>query len=349
MRELMMCVVSACVLVAGVPGCKPKQSKEERQAAAAEALRLEVEAQFAAIGELRTKEQTDEAMALLDKCLANKKFTAYRPGFFTQKVDILLAQDKIEEVSGLILKTWEKEPQLAQSVFERIYAYHQTQGDNPAVIAWCKQLLGMGKGETLPKYLRPKVLEWQLSAALALDDTAVILETVDQMVANLEPKAVASRLQKVVGAMINAGKFEQVSELVAHLASHKDCAAQEYKDLVASSNLQSVIAQKEWQKVPGAFEVCVAQLKDDFLLSQLRLVEATFKKNQQLPLLEKISQSVFLTAPSKLVSANYASKIWLDIGVTANKNVLPERLVALLDANVSPDQVAVLFGVGLCV
>ena len=344
MRALMMmCVVSVCVLVGGVSGCKPKQSKEEKQAAQAEALRLEVEAQFAEILALQSRGKTAEAMALLEKCLANKKFNAYRPGFFTQKIDLLLAQDNVAEASQIILEAWAKEPNLAMGTYERVYTYHNGKSDHEAVIAWCKQLTGVGKGEALPKWLYPKIMGWHLTAALALDDMAVLLDAVDHLVACLEPKVVVSRVQPVVHAMIGAGKFEQASALIAHLASHRGGEAQEYKDFVATANLQNLLAQKDWAKVPGAFEVCVAQLQDDVLLALLRQTVVTLNKNQQHAMIEKISHDIFLTAVSKTLSANEAARLWLNIGMQTDKRVLPDRLVALLDAKVQAEQIAMLF------
>ena len=342
MRALAVCVLSVCVLVAGMSGCKPKQSKAERLALQAEALRQEVESLFVKAGELQTSGQMDAAVGLLDKGFANAKYKMYRMRFFSQKIDLLLAQDKGEEAGGLILKTWEKEPQLAQGMFGRMRAYYQDKQDNPAIRAWCKRLLDMGKGGTLPKGLRPQVLEWLLAAAMALDDIAAITDTADRLIAGLEPHVAAPHLQQAITSMISDKKFSQASELITHLAAHAGAGAQEYKDLAATANLKNLIAQNDWPKVPEAFEACAAQLKDEALLALFRQTFPALQKNQHVALIEAICQRTFLTAPSKKASANYAARLWVDIGVMADKRALAERLVALLDANVQAEEVGML-------
>jgi hypothetical protein len=194
-----------------------------------------------------------------------------------------------------------------------------------------------------PKQSKAERLERQLSAAVTTGDMTAITRAVDQLISGLEPKAVVPLLQPVITSMIGSEKFTQASEIIARLASHKKGTAQEYKDLVATSNLKNLIAQKDWQKMPGAFETCAAQLKDDVLLALMRQTFTTLQKNQQVALLEDICKNVFLIAASKKTSANYAARIWVDIGMLANKRVLPERLVTLLDAKVQAEQVAMLF------
>lgn len=342
MSKWMTCVVSVCALslAVGTPGCRSKQSKAERQALLAEALRQEVEAQFSAILDLQAQGQTEDAMKQLEQGFANKKYAAYRPRFFAQKVDLLLAQDKADEAGGLILKTWAKEPQLAQSVFGRIRAYHQEKQDHAAILAWCKQLLGMGK--TLPAHLSAQVLDWQLSAATATDDPAAIAEAVSQIIAGLSPEKAVPLLQQVIQTMISAKKFDQVSGILACITTHKNGTAQAYKDLAATSSLKCLIAQEAWDKVPEAFETCAAQLDDDALQKLLSQTATTLQKNQQLALLEKIGQRVIQTCASKEKSVGYAARIWVGIGMETNKGVLPERLTALLDAKVQAEQVAML-------
>jgi len=335
--------VLSVVCVCGVSGCKDKESKAARQALQAEALHQEVEAQFAEILDLQAQGQMDAAMRQLDKCLANKKYKDYRPRFFSQKIDLLLAQDKSGEASALILKTWAKEPQLAQGVFGRIRAYHQGKRDPAAILAWCKDLLGMGKGGTLPKPLRPQVLEWQFSAATAMDDASGIADAVNPLVTELPLAKAVPLLQQAVNTLIPAGKFAHVSAILACLASHKEGAAKEYKDFVATSRLRSLLAQKDWQNVLGAAEVCATQLDDSVLSTLLRQTFLILQKNQQVALLEKICHNVFQNAPDKVTSAGYAARIWVDIGMLTDKRVLQERLVALLDAKVQAEQVANLF------
>ena len=343
MRALTVCVLSVCVLVAGFSGCKPKMSKAEKQALQEEVLRQEVETRFAEIAELRANGQMDAAMALLEKGFSTAKYKSYRSRFFSQKVDLLLAQDKCEEAGGLILKTWGKEPPLALGVFGRVHAYYLDKQDNPAMLVWCRQLLDMGKGGTLPKGLRPQVLEWLFVAALALDDMAAVTDAADRLIAGLEPHVAAPRLQQAITSMIGSGKFSYASELITHLATHADGGVPAYRDLVVTASLKNLIAQGDWQKVPEAFEVCAAQLTDESLLVLLRQTFPGLQKSRQVALLEAVCNRLFLSVPSKKASASYAARLWVDIGVGADKRVLADRLVVLLDADVLAEEVAMLF------
>jgi len=340
MKVWMVCVLAVCVM--GVTGCGSKESKAEKQAARAEQLRQEVEAQFAAIAELQSNGELDAAVALIEQCLANAKYKNYRPAFFSQKVDLLLAQDKSEEAGGIVLAALEKEPQLARGTLGRVHAYHQGRGDHAAVFGWSKLLLAAGKGAALPKDLHPQVLGWQLAAAVATGDSAAVAEAVDQVIARLAPKAGVTRLQEVVGSLIAAEKFALASEVIECLAA-KGGAAQEYKALAVTLRLRNVLAQKDWGKVPAAIEACTAQLQDGDLAAQLRQTAQAFQKGGQVALLEPICKNLFLAVPGKEAAAGLAARLWLDIGVASDKRVLPERLVALLEAKVQAEQVADLF------
>ena len=334
-------VLSVCAF--GISGCKDKQKASEQQTLQAEAVRLEVENQVAEILDLQEKGHTEDAMALLDTCLADKKYNAHWPRFFAQKVDLLLTQDKCEDARVLVLKTLAKQPQLAQSACTRISLYYQNRRDHAAMLDWCKELLLMGKGKTLSQDLRQQILEWQLSATAALGDPVAIGNIVTQILTELRPEQATPLLQQVINTLLASGRIEQISAMLACLESNKKGTAKEYKDLIAATNLRSLLVQKDWLNVPDAVEACAKQLNDESLLALLRQAFATLQKNQQTALLEEVGQSVFLTVPSKGKSAGYVARIWMEIGMLADKRVFPERLIALLEAKVPAEQIANLF------
>jgi hypothetical protein len=60
-------------------------------------------------------------------------------------------------------------------------------------------------------------------------------------------------------------------------------------------------------------------------------------------LVEQASKKMVFNAIGKTNAVNYAARVWVDTGVAANPRVLPERLDALLTAQISPVQVGNLF------
>ncbi|MDR2849764.1 MAG: hypothetical protein LBW77_04375 [Verrucomicrobiota bacterium] len=75
-----------------LPGCRPSAEK----AAAREAqLNSEVEQTLAKAQALNTEGKGEAAVKLLDRALANRKYAARKPAFFSEKIRLLLAQDNL--------------------------------------------------------------------------------------------------------------------------------------------------------------------------------------------------------------------------------------------------------------
>jgi len=320
-----------------VTGCKPSA---EKLAARELKLSQEIETLCAQIQELQAQGQLAEAASLVEKGLANPAYAAQKSRFFSQKIDLLLAQRNDAAACDLILQAWKAEPQLASAVFERPHAYYRQQNNHAAINAWCKRLLELGG--SLPPAQRSQALAWRLSATLAMQDRPETEACIDALMAALSPEAAAPLLQTELGSLIDAGQHATVLALTAYMSDKKP-ASPLYRNVIVTLAMRCTLAQGDWAKFPSAFNECVATLPDDPLLKLMRPVFSSLQKGSQKELVEQSSKHVIFNAINKTNAVNFASRIWVESGVSTDKKLLTERLDALLAAKVSPIQVGNLF------
>lgn len=317
-------------------GCRPSP---EKLAAREAKISQEVDEQFAKLQELQMAGKIADAIALTDKALKTRRFAAHKERFFTQKIDLLLADNKDKEAGDLIVSTWNSDPALARTVSGRLYNHYQQTNNGPGLLAWCKRLLGLGP--TLPADLRLQVLGWQLTTTFAQKDPAAAQASIDAALATLRADEAVPLLQSALGALIDGGQHAFALTLVQYVGSKN--AEATYRNLTVTLTLRCVLAAGDWEKFPAAFQTCVSQLPDEPLAKLLRTVFGSLQKGGQRDLLEQSSKQVIFNATDKTNAVNLAARTWVETGVAADKKMLPERLDALLNAKVSPVQVGSLF------
>ncbi len=339
----LMWITYVCVtLIVGSPlflltGCKPSREKISAQESL---LGDEIEALFVRVQEMQSGNQVDEAIQLIDRGLVNPKYKGQKARFFTQKIQLMLVQNKDQMACALINQTLKSEPELARAGIGDIYNHYQQRNSHPDIRKWCKSLLEPGSG--LPKDLLGQVLNWQLSAALAMADENGAENSLDEILSALTPEDAAPMIQRNLGDLIDAGQQKLVSALLRHLESKK-LESPLYSNLFVTLSVRCVLAAKDWLNMTPAFNASVAQLPDDQLLKLSRTVFPVLQKNGQPSLMEQFSKQMIDHAIEKTNSVNYASRVWVENGVTTNKKMLPDRLETLLNAKVSPIQVGNLF------
>ncbi len=337
-------IYCVCIMLAGggqiffATGCKPSS---ERIAAREALLNQEVESLFAQAQEMQSQNQMDQALQLIEKGISNPKYKAYRSRFFTQKIDLYLAQDFDQKACEAILAAWKNsDPELGRAVFGRVYNHYQQRNSYSSIRKWCVSLLSTDIG--LPYELRSQVLNWQLSAALAMTDEAGAKVGFDELLSYLKPDEAAPIVQRTLTGLMETGQHVLALSLIRYLESKKPSSAL-YKNLYVTMTVRCFLAAKNWDSITPAFNACVAQLPDDQLLAISRTVFSSLLKNGKKSNVEQYSRQVIFNAIEKTNSVNYASRVWVDAGVTANKKLLTERLDALLNAKVSPVQIGNLF------
>ena len=337
MRVIGLGLALAGVCLMGMTGCKPSA---EKIAAREALLGHEIERAFESIQRLRMEDHNDEALAVTERALANPKYAAHTVRFFTEKISILLSQNNDAAACSAILAAWKTTPESARAVFGNVHNFYRQMNRHVDIRNWCRDLQGRDVG--LPADLLPQVLNWQLAASLAMADADLAQTDLDSIINKLTADKAAPLVQQSLGGLIDGGQHAFASRLLRHLQT-KNLEAAEYRHLLAALSLRTVLAAKNWDAAPAAFDVCVAQLPDSTLYTLARTFFTTLQKNGRNDLVEQTSKKVVFNALDKTNSVNYAARVWVETGMAANPRVLPERLDALLTARISPVQVGNVF------
>lgn len=317
------------LLLFALSGCKPSAE----QAAEREAyLKYEVEQMSLRIQDY-SYERQDEALVLVDEALANPRFAGHKPIFFAHKINLLLSLDRVQEASDLVIDAWKKAPDQAKPVFGRICDYHQQRNAYHAMNDWCARLLELGA--VFPKELRGQLMLRRLTAALGIKDMEQARRDLDSLLTLGRPEEALPHLQRSLEWFIDAGNHREAFTLLNHF--EKAAARQaSYQPLIVSLKLRCVVLTGEWGRVVESLAACVPQLPDAMLHQTLKNVFGVLKKNNQTDLLQQASKQVVFNAVGKESSVHYAARVWVDTGMTVDKNVLAERLNVLLNVKVSP-------------
>ncbi|HRT29194.1 MAG TPA: hypothetical protein P5527_05330 [Kiritimatiellia bacterium] len=328
-------LVGACLT--GITGCGPSA---EKKAAREALLGHEIERTFDTIQRLRGENNNSEALAVAERALANPKYATHKTRFFTEKISILVAQEDDVAARTAILEAWKKMPEAARAVFGSVYNIYRQADRHADIRNWCRDLQAREIG--LPADLLPQVLNWQLTASLAMADAELAQKDLDSIINGLPAEKAAPIVQQGVGGLIDSDQHALAARLLEHLQAKK-LVAEAYRHLLSALSLRTVLAAKKWDEAPAAFDACVAQLPDSMLYSLARTFFTTLQKEERNDLVEQASKKMVYNALDKTNSVNYAARVWVETGVAANPRLLPERLDALLVARISPVQVGNLF------
>ena len=319
------------------PGCKPSS---EKIAAREALLNQEIDRTLEQVQNLCGEDKYSEALAVLENALANSRFASQKPRFFTEKIQVLLTQNNDAAAREAVLAAWKKDPGCARAVFGNIHTRLHQMNRHADIRDWCKSLLA--PSSRLPSDLRTQVLGWQIAAAFSLADPDVAKADIDTLLAELPPEASAAVLNSSLGSLIDAGQYPLAATLIRHVEGQSP-AAPSLRHMLAILSLRCAVEARDWSRASEAFGTCIAQLPDEQLSKQARVFFSALQKSNQIALMEQISQKLAFNAAGKTHSENYAARVWVECGVSAKKEVLPERLDALLKADISPVQIGNIF------
>jgi hypothetical protein len=303
-------------------------------------LNREIERVLEKAAMLRMEDKTAEALDLIEKGLANPNYAVQKTSFFTEKIQLLLALNRDAAACEAVLAAWKTDPASARAVYGTIQTYYQQMNRHADVRAWCQKLRSPDVG--LPPDLRDAVLKGQFTASLAMADETAACADLSTLFTELKPADAVPFVQQALNGLIDANQHTFAAALLRHLGE-KGSNIPLYRDMMVSLTLRCALAAKDWKQAPAAFDACIAHLPDDQLNKVIRSFFSVLQKNDKNTLIEQTSKKVIFNAPSKTNSANYAARVWVEIGVAANRGMLPERLDALLNANISPVQVGNIF------
>lgn len=320
-----------------VVGCKPSP---QRIAVREAMLTREIDIYLRKVRELYMDGQEELSMAFLERGYNNKKYRWHCERFFELKVELMLVREEVSAVQAMVLDAWKKAPYNAQPVFGRVYEYYQQRQDHAAIRKWGASLLALEK--SLPEELHGQVLNWIFGAAVAQQDEQGIKESIDTILAKLKLDEATPMFHRALSGLVDGSHYDLALDTIRYIESKK-INSDPLRNILVTLSMRCALANKTYDTVAPAFTACVEQLPDDQLIKITRMVFGTLQRGNKTALLEQCARQVIFNAIGKHNTVNYAARIWVEAGVTANRKILPERLDALLNAKVSPIQVGNLF------
>ena len=329
-------LVLAAIFAVAVPmmdGCRKspeERAKEEAQIAE------EVDQALAQIDETAAADKKEEALALTEKGMRNKKYKAHANRFVMKKVELLLGLNRHADACKIISENRKKDAPLAASLTERVYQDFQSKKMYAEILAWTKELLA--SPETLPPHQRIDYLFWGLDAALNLKQPDAARQSLTAITEAAPAKDVQQKLEQAFNRAVQKAETAAfVTEAFQNQAQTITDPA--YKSLFLRLILQGQIAQKQWPEAAKTFETCIAQMDDEALMRVSRPFYQALRKNDNLAIAETAAATVIKQVPDKKRSAAFAARIWVDAGVKKDPTALPTRLSQLLEDKIDPNQV----------
>ena len=262
-------LVGACLT--GITGCGPSA---EKKAALEALLGHEIERTFDTIQRLRGENNNSEALAVAERALANPKYAAHKTRFFTEKFPSSWRKKMMSPRAPRFSMHGKNAGSRARCLGSVYNIYRQA--DRHADIRnWCRDLQAREIG--LPADLLPQVLNWQLTASLAMADAELAQNDLDSIINGLPAEKAAPIVQQGMGGLIDGGQYALAARLLEYLQAKK-LDAEAYRHLLSALSLRTVLAAKKWDEAPAAFDACVAQLPDSMLYSLARTFFTTLQK-----------------------------------------------------------------------
>ncbi|MBP5320771.1 MAG: hypothetical protein J6334_07260 [Kiritimatiellae bacterium] len=328
--------VLVVMTVSMVDGCKksPEEIAKE-EAAIAEA----VDKAFATIEETGAAGKTEEALALVEKGLKEKKFKSHADRFLTKKVELLLGLDRHTETFAIVANTRKTRPALVSALADQIQRDLQSKKKYDELLKWSRELTA--SPEALSPHQRIDYTFWGLDAAMNLKSAEEVQRSLAALSGIAPAKDFQQKLEQLVTRSIekidSAFVLEQLDKQIQSTADTP------FRMLLLRLKLQGQIATKAWPAAAETFDACIAQMDDDALLRVSRPFYQTLRKSDNGAMAEAAAAKVIRQVPEKKKAANLAARVWVDAGVRAKPDELPGRLTQLLADKIDPNQVGGLF------
>lgn len=318
-------------------GCGKKESGAQRAVREAQIGR-EVESAYNDIQQLRFENKMEEALERIDSVVSNPEYSAHAGRFLSDKIDILMELDKLDEAKGVVIKAWQEFPEAARACFGVIRNHLRQNNKHEEVREWCATLLA--PTTKLPAELRSQVVGWKLEAALSSGDVESAKKEFDEIVAGMPTPESAALLSHTLTTIVESKEREKALPLLQHLEGVK---TPELANMLLALRLRYHLAAHEWDALAPLYGQCLEQLPDEQLNEECRNLFVVLQKSGKMKMLEDFSKQLAFGKSGKISSINYAARTWVLCGINAKVTELPERLDALIEANISPTIVGNLF------
>jgi len=282
---------------------------------------------------------TNGALTLLTKALADKTYAQNRDWFYSYYLNVLLMGGRAEEAKTQYLGVIGKDEPLTRAGFNMLSSYYQAQGEE-AQAAWIKQMMQ----EPLPPDLLAQVYAGQVRLFLGKGQIDKVAELVPVCISKFDVGASRRILGDAVGAEMAAERYDNASKLLDAIGKNAG-SAQALKDLVAIDRTDILFLKGDWAAADPQFIKVATSLSDGELAGWVPRVIGRCIAKDQLDLADKLCDFVLKTQTGKVGTQNQAAARWMDVA-KARKDVamIPARLEALKDLAIPGQVLLSLYG-----
>jgi tetratricopeptide (TPR) repeat protein len=335
--------ISCLVFLLIATGCgqKPQPVSKQVDAAAVEAVEREkVAAQqrlladlnrvFADANEAFSIGRTNEAIAQVEGAFATPRFASFRPQILDGLLRMMQHCVDDETLRQRVRATW-NEPALARVACGFLYRYYRESGDTRRAADWSSEVLAR---TNFPQDIRIAACSWNLDDRIALNQDDQALGTLETATHTFPPKENVALFSQALESFFSASRTNAV-ERVLSLANGMHPCPPALANLILATQIRLQVAHEQWQELTHSFLAAITTLPDGDLERLLRIIAPAAKNAHQPQVIDRCAEAVLFTpAHTNSATVEFATPIWAENTLAADKAAFPGRLDALLRANI---------------
>ncbi|MDP6630870.1 MAG: hypothetical protein QGH42_04060 [Kiritimatiellia bacterium] len=294
-------------LISLVVGCgKPKDAPQGDGDAAAgmdersafDALLDEVRAHY-------REGDTDAAVELLTKALADPRFVGDQPTIFRSLIELLLLEDRVEDAQSKFLALLDASPDTVPQVFGMIPSYLKRQEDPAAYLAWSEKMVR----SSLPSNVLESAYTYLVDAHVQADRVETLEALTTESLTRFGGSGAVRILARPLDDLIGKRSFAAVRSTLDALAATGDAAALNF---VNGMEIILAAAQGQWDSVVVLFRERAPGLQDSAVRRTLRTVSGYAKAATRTDVVDQLCEYVLSSMPEAESTRTAASSLYVD-------------------------------------
>jgi tetratricopeptide (TPR) repeat protein len=284
--------------------------------------------------------ETKEAVEVLIKAVENKKYAEQRRWLFAGMLDLLLAEDRVDEARARYMAVLGKDYELAHGGFDVMYQYYLSKNDPVLLAEWTRTIVA----SELPSDLVESAYMCHFKALLETEAYHDIITRVPACVAKLDGKASAKVLDLIVAAMIKAGKHAEAGQMLDAMGKESG-ASIDLQRVVVANRFDFFLLRGEWDDAEETFEQLAKTAADRDIVSNLKDGVSRAIEKGELDHADRLCDIVLTDEDAKDVVRNEAA--WQSLTIAKKRRGIsgvPDCLDSLFMHGISRPAVLRLYG-----